>query len=385
LSGERESTNPTQARSPWLRPAVLGTICCAVSAVGYTAANGCMRQLSALGADPTWAVCIKETFTVVVVGPWVLVRALRGLPVLRARPTADSAPGQNESPDDAEASGRRAAFLAAARPYRAFAAVLLTGLTVQLVGNLGMQWAYGVVGLAVTFTATFGTMLTCSALLGWAFLGEPVSRQSIAAIGLLVGSIALLTLGAGQAQPADCLLEGGPWVVLAVLVAAAAGLSFSMLTIAIRTTVTGALPATTILVATTGVGVVTMGALSLARLGVDALLTTPEEQWAWMLAAGLLNLIAFMAITGGLALTSVVRANVLNASQVAMGALAGVWFFNESFNAWLGLGIVSTIVGVTMIGEPEEIQPELIDPAAPVAGETPAGGTLNGPGEGDSS
>jgi drug/metabolite transporter (DMT)-like permease len=117
---------------------------------------------------------------------------------------------------------------------------------------------------------------------------------------------------------------------------------------------------------------------------VDALLTTPEEQWAWMLAAGLLNLIAFMAITGGLALTSVVRANVLNASQVAMGALAGVWFFNESFNAWLGLGIVSTIVGVTMIGEPEEIQPELIDPAAPVAGETPAGGMSARSGKGDS-
>lgn len=359
---DHEQPSPdAHSQQPWLSPPVVGTICCAISAIGYTAANGCMRQLSALGADPTWAVCIKELFTVVVLGPWLLVRASRGLPVLRSLPPPDA----HTDIVDGKASGRP--YWA----YRAITAVLLTGLAVQLVGNLGMQWAYGVVGLAVTFTATFGTMLTCSAILGWIFLAEPVSRRSIAAIGLLVASIALLTVGAGAARAADSLSGGPFWVLLAVLVAAAAGLSFAMLTITIRTTVTGALPATTILVSTTGVGVLAMGALSFARLGLDPLRTTPTEQWAWMLAAGFLNLVAFFAITHGLALTTVVRANVLNASQVAMGAVAGVWFFHESFNFWLGLGIFSTIVGVTLIDEPEEIEAELIDPSAPVAGQTP--------------
>ena len=77
----------------------------------------------------------------------------------------------------------------------------------------------------------------------------------------------------------------------------------------------------------------------------------------WMLAAGTFNLVAFLAITKGLQLTTVVHANVLNASQVAMGALAGMILFKESLNSWMVLGICVTIAGVLLIGRaPDEAQ-----------------------------
>ena len=71
-----------------------------------------------------------------------------------------------------------------------------------------------------------------------------------------------------------------------------------------------------------------------------------------MLAAGTLNLIGFLGITKGLELTTVVRANLLNASQVAMAAVAGTLLFGEPFTRWLFAGVCLTIVGVVLIDRP---------------------------------
>ena len=60
----------------------VGTACCVVSALCYTAANICLRKLAALGADEMWVTCIKEVVTVSVIGPWLLIQTLRRRPVL---------------------------------------------------------------------------------------------------------------------------------------------------------------------------------------------------------------------------------------------------------------------------------------------------------------
>jgi len=99
-------------------------------------------------------------------------------------------------------------------------------------------------------------------------------------------------------------------------------------------------------------GVLTLGPLSLGMLGTERLLSTSPEEFGWMYAAGTLNLIAFLAITKGLELTTVVHANVLNASQVAMAAVAGMMIFDEPLTAWLIAGVSLTIVGVMMIDRP---------------------------------
>ena len=46
------------------RPAAFGTACCTAAAVFYTVSSICMRQVAALGCDFGWAVCVKESITV---------------------------------------------------------------------------------------------------------------------------------------------------------------------------------------------------------------------------------------------------------------------------------------------------------------------------------
>jgi DME family drug/metabolite transporter len=380
------SASHAPARPLGLSPVVAGTGCCAVSALGYAGAQICLRYLSKLGADPMWVICNKELVTVVVVGPWLIYRAFRGLSAHWA--------GRGTRLGDGLPSGRSLALL------------VVVGLVVQMGGNLGVQWALGVVGLAIATPLVFGVMLTASALMGLAFLGEPVSRRSVLAIGLLL--LALALLGAAiyatrqpdppqstQALPAaDSRLLGlevggeefgakadslvpdphsylslppspvrlqpspglSPPLLLALGIGAPclAGAIYALLTITIRHCVTGAVPISTIVFITTLMGVLSLGPLSLCRLGAAELMATPPAHVAWMLAAGTLNLIAFLAITKGLQLTTVLHVNVLNASQVALAAMAGIALFpeDEHLTVWLLAGVVLTILGVVLIEPP---------------------------------
>lgn len=301
---------------------VAGTVCCILSALGYTAANICMRRLAALNCDPAWATCNKELVTVVVIGPWLVVRWLR----------------------------RRAAL----PRWPVLAVLILVGLATQLGGNLAVQWALGVVGLAVTIPVIFGVMLTASAAMGRVLLGERVSRRSTAAIGLLIVSLVFLGISAGTAGKSISTGSGPMLIAAAVGASCLAGAIYALLTITIRRTVTGSTSLTAIVFIITATGVISLGPMAFYRLGAEQLLSTPAEHAAWMLAAGAFNLVAFLAITKGLELTTIVHANMLNASQVAMAALAGLVLFHEPINQWLILGAAITILGIILIDRPEE-------------------------------
>jgi len=307
------------------RPALVGTVCCILSALGYTAASICMRQLGALECDEMWAICNKELVTVVVVGPWILYRAFRGHRVLP--------------------------------PRRALVALIVVGFLVQVAGNLSNQWALGIVGLAVTVPVMFGAMLTASAIMGRVFLGEPVSRRSMFAIGLLLLSLGLLGYGAASAGKGNSSETDVPSVVLLACVGAAAlaGTMYSLLTITIRRSVTGTTPLSAVVFLITAMGVISLGPTSVYRLGTSALIETPAEQWQLMITAGFLNLFAFLAITKGLQLTTAVHANLLNASQVAMATVAGLTLFAERPNPWLVIGVSLTVVGIISTDRPKDV------------------------------
>jgi drug/metabolite transporter, DME family len=313
-----------------VRPAALGTVCCVLAAVFYTVSSICMRQVSSLDCDPSWAVCIKESVAVLVIGPFLIYRAIRGLKVLP--------------------------------PGKILFILILAGLVDQLLGNLGWQWSVGVVGLAVTVPATFGAMITGGAVFGWFFLREKVTPRSMAAIGLLVVSLILLSLGAESAgktvgvQAADTLL-----VAQAVLVAGVAGAAFSLLSIAIRHTMNAETQQSTLMFIITGIGVITLGPISVHRQGLEIFASTSWEQLAWMSTAGVFNLLGFIGLTKGLHLTTVVHANSLNASQVAMAALAGMFIFHEPPNFWLLLGVGLTVIGIFLIDKP--LADEAVDQA----------------------
>ncbi len=313
---------PSTARRAW-NPATLGTSCCILSAFCYTGANICLRQLASLEIDPAWVICLKEGVTVVVVGPWLVIQWARG---------------------------RRWSF-----PTGALWALVAAGVVVQLAGNLPAQWAFGVVGLAVSMPAMFGVMLTASALIGLFLLGERLTPRSVAAVLLLVGSIALLCAGSATAgaEPAVAVPHPGR-AFLGIGAACLAGAMYAALGATIRHTSRLAVPPTVTVFVVTAMGVLSLGAVSWIHLGPQQLLATGRYELAWMLAAGVFNLVAFLLITKGLQLTTLVHANVLNASQVAVGAVAGILLFAEPGGVWVMWGIGLTVMGTILIGHPPD-------------------------------
>lgn len=348
-------------------PVVIGTVYCVFAALGYTVTNSFLRYLAALGIDQMWVVCIKEVVTVCIVGPWLLVQYFRRVhPLLRARVVV---------------------------------VLMLIGLAVQLYGNLNMQWAFGIVGLAVSMPAAFGAMIVGSAVLGWFLLGEAVGWRTIVAIVAVIGAIVILSMGASSGRqslresaaaqrslgtrgafshvvPEGPSLTGGQAAVpgvgwlrldrsksvsehlvavlgepaLAVAAACLAGFVYAVLGVGTRWATRHQTPVSVIVFIVTGMGVLSLGSLSVVRVGIRQLLATDPFHLGLMLSAGLANLLGFLAITKGLQLVPVAHANVVNASQVALGAVLGVVLFGELRGLWLVPGVGLTVVGILLVG-----------------------------------
>jgi len=306
-----------------LAPAVAGTIYCLVSMLGYSTTNACMNQLSLNRCDATWAVCNKELITVVAVGPWLLWKAWR----------------------------QRSGF-----PTRRPLAILIAvGLATELIGNIGVQWGYEVVGLAVMVPAYTGFLLIATVILGGILLGERVSAHNLAVVGLLILALTLLGVGSAQAAPVSSAKSpASPWMIVAALVVAGAvGTVFSLLGIAIRHCVTGKTSYAAVMVIITGMGVLSLAPLSFFSAGAAKLMATTWQQYALMFAAGICNLVAFFALIRGLQLTTVLHVNMINAGQVAMAALLGVLVFRETWNPWLVLGIGLMTGGIASFRSPK--------------------------------
>jgi drug/metabolite transporter, DME family len=204
----------------------------------------------------------------------------------------------------------------------------------------------------------FATTITTGAVLGWLALGERVSRRSCAAIALLLASLGLLGLGAqavGMSIAAAESVTTGPWTIaFAVAGAGLAGTVYSGLNIVIRHTVTRTTPPLAIAFLVPLSGMLSLGPIALCQSGVPTLPSLSGQEVLLMLAAGFFNLIGFVALIHGLKRTTVVYANAMNASQVAMATLAGMTLFGEPPNLWLLLGVGLTIVGIVWIDRPAE-------------------------------
>lgn len=309
-AGLADSNTP----SPPANPGLPGPVYCLLAALLYATVNTGLRSLVGQ-LYPPWIICIKESVTVATLAPWVLYRTVRGP---RIWPS-----------------------------WRALWPLLLVALTVQLLGNLSVLWAFQVIGLSVTVPIYAAVNLAGSALLGWLVLREPVTRRTMAAIGLLILAIILLQRGATSGEPqAERLGQAA----LAVTGACLAGVTYAALAVMIRRSVRGAIHPAVVMFVTTGMGVVSLGPLSLWHLGLPALLETPPHLLATMLLTGALNCVAFLAAVKGYQLTPVARANVLSSTQVAMVAMVGLLFFHEPPRLEILAGVLLTMAATAFTG-----------------------------------
>lgn len=302
-----------------------GSVFGLMSAILYTAANVALRHCIAI--DPFLVSAVKAIPTVVVLGPFLLWMIYQG---------------------EAIATSNRMI------PRFMFAA-----LVGQFIGNAAFQLALARIGLAVSVPITLGTMIVGAAILGRWILGEPVRIQTLLAMAVLLASIVVLSSPSSQTQGdaesividsnEHILKSSPPEILLGSLFAASSGLAYALFGTTMRQAMKGGLSAPLTMFISGAVGTISLWSVSFYRLGWQSITVVPTEDWRVMFAAGVLNFVAFVALATSLKALPVVAVNLINASQVAMAAVAGIVFFAEPFSRSLIIGISLTFLGLLIM------------------------------------
>jgi len=305
------------------RDVMVGTILALVSAVLYTATNMCLKAAADSKLDPCWIACLKAVPTLVLAGVVVAGERTRGRRMTLTK--------------------------------QHWFWLTVTGLLAHIGGNVAFQWGLGIVGLAAAVPLTFSMILVGGALMGRMWLGEAITLRSVMAIAILCVSIALLGMHAEIARgelPDDGTKHTPFWTGVAIGVICFSGVAYAVLGVAIRRMVTGGAGSAAVLLPISIAGVASLGALSAYRLGFDGLLATSSRDFQVMLWAGIFNAVAFFLLTKAFHLIPVAYVNVVNASQTAMAAVAGVMYFHEPSTSSLVAGIGLMTAGLFLMDRP---------------------------------
>lgn len=303
---------------------ILATVFGLLAAVGYTAANICLRAVTE--QDPYWVSAMKAVPTVLIFGPWLLVRISKSQALLP--------------------------------PLTPFLWLIAAALVGQVGGNVVFQWSLGVIGIALAVPICLGMLIISGAWLGRVLLGEKVTLRNAGSMVLLIAAIVVLSLGAPKAHAslADVQTSEPLMVAAGVLAACLAGLSYGVLGVAIRNAARQGSPHTTTLVTVGLAGVLVLWPWTLLRIGWEGMLATDTTAMAFMIGAGLANAAAFFALTKSLQMANIVHVNALNATQATMAAVAGVLLFAEPLSAALGLGVLLTAGGLILMKGPVAVK-----------------------------
>lgn len=262
------------------------------------------------------------------------------------------------------------------RPLLPFVAAALVG---QIVGNTGFQIALGRIGLAASVPITLGVMIATGGLFGRWLLGEPVRPRTVVAMVVLI--VAVVILSRSHAAPPDTTAPPGTkaitgrkappgtkatpgrkavadttggsvsamGTVLGALCAAASGAAYALFGAMVRRTLNTGLSAPATMLASGLVGTIALWAITWTRLDAASLASVTSPQWSVMALAGLFNFVAFVSLSLSLKVLPVVAVNLINASQVAMAAVAGVLLFAEPITGTLVVGIGLTLAGLAIL------------------------------------
>lgn len=293
-----------------------GPALCLLAAMLYTGTNMALRRLAEPGqaADYPFVLFVKETITVLLVGPWLLAQVLRGKIPLP-------------------------------RPSH-FWQVVGAGVLTQTIANLGLLWAFGTVGIAIAIPLSLAMSLITAAWMGKFWLGEGVSPRLFVAMVLLIVGIILLHGGADTLE--GVASSSSSLALAAVLLSCLAGFIYGLLTVVIRNVTTGGTSGWFVLVLVTGAATVTLGPYTFYVHGPEIVYLCSPEQWLWIIVSGILNLVAFWSLTKGLQRTPVAQANLLTSSQAVMATIAGWMVFGEVFNVQVAVGIVLALAAIVL-------------------------------------
>ncbi len=226
------------------------------------------------------------------------------------------------------------------------------GLLMQFCGNVLFQYGLSTAGLALSVPLCFSSLITMSAILGRIVLHDPIRPRTLIAMGILILAVVLLGQGT-QAASAKTLVS---WQDAALGAAAAcgSGVGFAISGVVIRRSIRQNIPISIALGYSGTVGMCP-ALWAIAHQGWTPLVMG-LDRWGYaiLLATGILNAIGFFSVSEALRHLPVVRVNLINASQAAMGGLMGVLMFHEAPTWWLLVGTLTTISSLVVLGTEEE-------------------------------
>ncbi|EMI44272.1 DMT family transporter [Rhodopirellula sp. SWK7] len=305
-----------------VRPGIgLGVVCGLISAVFYTLANISLRQ--SVAADPFLVAAFKAIPTVICLTPFLVALKMGGQPI--------------------------------AKSGHLVPRFILISLLGQVGGNASFQVALGMIGLAAAVPITLGALLIGSAIVGRVLLGETVRRRTAIAMAILMVAVVILSQAGHPDPDASSLVASERADSLAVqrwvgaAFAVFSGLCFAVFSSTMRFNMQKGMQAATAMWISGTVGSLALFAMVALRGGFADIAELPASLWWSMGAAGVFNFLAFIAITTAMKVLPIVAVHLLNASQVAMAAAAGVILFAEPVTATLLIGIALTMVGLLVL------------------------------------
>ncbi|HAB11056.1 MAG TPA: hypothetical protein DCE47_05145 [Planctomycetaceae bacterium] len=301
-----------------------GTILAVFSSFCYTFSIIALRAVTDEGADwAAWVSCLKAVPTVAVASMVVAWKSARGTIIWPSR--------------------------------RMIFALLASGTAMQLLGNVGFQWGLSLGGMALTVPLSQASLLISGAVLGVIMIGERVSRRSTSAMAVLIMAIGLLSIDAEDFARSVAGQGGGRLVLMTVTMGVLAGVGWGQSGVLIRQAAKSGISTAVTILLLSSTAIVVLGGGVLAHQGGSWILeqTSPREFWISMVAGGFTTA-AFFALTAALKHISIVRANLINASQIALTSLAGVLLFDEPMTRWMIVGTTLTIGGLLLMDRPRE-------------------------------
>ncbi len=321
---------------------LVGIFCGGASAVLYTVTNICLRHVSSI--DPVLVSTIKALPTLLIVCPLIWLQSRR----------------QPQGPNTDRSAHWIQRLGLGSWPDVLLLAVM--SFAVQIFGNVGFQWALSILGLTISIPIVLATMLIGGAISGRVVLGEQVSAKKIWSIAILIVATSVLSYGASGSDQESApmlpavladgktALSAAGIITFGLLANVASGFAYAFQSTVMRRGMQRGLSVSATLFVVSLSGFSFLAVWTLVSIGPQQAMNTPRPALLVMAAAGIFNALAFFAMTKSLKHVSVLLVQLLNASQVAISAVAGWLLFQEDINVAIGVGLLLTAVGLVVSG-----------------------------------
>ena len=288
------------------------------AAVLYTASNIALRR--SISADPMLVTAMKAIPTVLGLTPWLIWMFYRRPSEGILGPIGDV-------------------------HLVRFLGVCLIG---QVIGNGAFQIALGTIGLAAAVPMTLGALLIGGAVVGWVVLGERIGPRTVAAMIILLSAAVVLSRSNSGPVSGDADAQ---WTrsLIGAAAAVASGLAYAVFSSVMRATMRRGMRQSTAMWLSGFLGSIALWSIAISRVPVTAWGEIPMTVWGSMLAGGVFNFFAFIAMSTGLKFLPVIAVLLINGSQIAMASTAGVVLFGERPTTTLVMGVLMTFAGLGVL------------------------------------